>query len=81
MKFLIDAMLPPQVAVQLDVAGHTAVSPMSLGDQELTDKALIELSESEGLVLVTENVKDFSAVTTCTILFVLKEWWPSPARA
>ncbi len=31
MKFLIDAMLPPKLADELNAAGHNAVTPERLG--------------------------------------------------
>jgi hypothetical protein len=81
LNLLIDAMFPPRIATELTALGHDAVSPRSLGDQELSDAALVRLSSSEGRVIVTENTKDFAGVTACPVLLVLKEWWPSEVLA
>lgn len=77
MRFLIDAMFPPQVAQQLNSHGHDAISPGSLGLYELSDRALVALATGEQRVIVTENAKDFAWVTTCPVLIVLKSWWPA----
>lgn len=77
MKFLIDAMLPPQVAELLNAAGHEATTPSQLGAHDLPDDVLVELAAADGQVIVTENASDFAAVTTCPVLFVRKSWWPS----
>lgn len=76
MKFLIDAMLPPQVADDLDALGHDARTPVQLGAHNLSDDALIQIATAERRVIVTENAVDFAHVTTCAVLFVLKSWWP-----
>jgi hypothetical protein len=80
-KFLIDGMLPPQVAERLDAAGHDAVIPAELGAHNLPDDALVALAALEGRVIVTENASDFAHVTTCTVLFVRKSWWPAEVLA
>jgi len=80
-KFLIDAMLPAQIADQLNLLGHDAVSPVSLGSSTLPDTVLIEVATSDIRVIVTENIKDFADVTRCPVLLVRKHWWPSAALA
>jgi hypothetical protein len=77
LKFLIDSMLPPEVAQVLDAAGHDATTPARLGAHNLPDEVLIELAAAEGRVIVTENASDFAGVTTCPVLFVRKAWWPA----
>ena len=77
MKFLIDAMLPPQVAELLSAAGHDTTTPSQLGAHNLPDDVLVELVATDGRVIVTENGSDFAAVTACPVLFVRKSWWPS----
>ena len=79
MRFLIDAMLPPQVADQLNALGHDALSPASLGSPSLPDRVLIDIAASDARVIVTENISDFASVTRCTVLFVRKDWWPQAA--
>lgn len=81
MRFLVDAMFPPQVAEQLNVAGHDAVTPAQLGAHNLPDEVLVQVASAEHRVLVTENASDFAHVTTCPVLFVLKSWWPSQSLA
>jgi uncharacterized protein with PIN domain len=78
-RFLIDSMLPPQVASLLRATGHDAFSPADLGAHALPDDALIEIASAEHLVIVTENASDFAAVTTCPVVFVRKSWWPAEA--
>lgn len=79
MRFLIDAMFPPQVAERLNAAGHDAVTPEELGAHNLPDEVLIQVATAEQRVIVTENASDFAHVTTCPVLFVLKSWWPARA--
>ena len=81
MKFLIDSMLPPRVAELLSVAGHDATTPYALGAHNLPDEILIQLAATDGRVIVTENASDFAAVTTCSVLFVRKSWWPPSSLA
>ncbi len=76
MKFLIDAMLPPQVAELLNAARHDARTPSQLGAHNLPDDVLVRLAAAGGRVIVTENASDFAAVTACPFLFVRKSWWP-----
>lgn len=76
MKFLIDSMLPPAIAIALEQAGHDAITPRDAGAHNLPDDFLIELATSEGLVIVTENASDFAHVTTCAVILVRKSWWP-----
>lgn len=81
MRFLIDSMLPPQVAAELNERGHDAATPASLGAHNLPDDTLSEIAAAEGRVIVTENASDFARVTTCTVLLVRKEWWERDALA
>src|SRR5688500_18362263 len=81
MRFLIDAMFPPQVAEYLNASGHDALSPAGLGAQNLSDEVLIQIATEDRRVIVTENASDFAQVTTCAVVFVLKAWWPPQALA
>jgi hypothetical protein len=76
MRFLVDSMLPPKVADDLNKSGHDAVTPTTLGAHNLPDDVLIELASAQGRVIVTENASDFAHVTTCPVLLVRKSWWP-----
>ncbi len=77
MKFLIDSMMPPSVAVRLDVLGHDCTTPAMLGAHSLGDDVLVQLASADNRVIVTENASDFAAVTDCPVLFVRKSWWPT----
>ncbi|MHB1468234.1 MAG: DUF5615 family PIN-like protein [Solirubrobacteraceae bacterium] len=81
MKFLVDSMLPPEVAKRLCAAGHDANTPVELGAHNLPDETLIALAAAERRVIVTENASDFAAVTVCPVLLVRKAWWPSESLA
>jgi predicted nuclease of predicted toxin-antitoxin system len=80
-KFLIDSMLPPQVADKLNQLGHDAVPPTGMGVHNLPDEVLIELASAEGRVIVTENASDFARATASPVLLVRKSWWPTDAIA
>jgi hypothetical protein len=80
-RFLIDAMFPPQVSDSLNAHGHDAVSPAGLGAHNLPDDVLIQIGTAERRVILTENAGDFAHVATCTVLFVRKSWWPREALA
>jgi hypothetical protein len=75
MRFLIDAMLPPQVKDELTAKGHVGLLPTDLGAHNLSDDELIQIATAEKLVIVTENASDFAHVTTCPVVFVRKSWW------
>lgn len=81
MRFLIDAMLPPQVKDELTASGHAGLSPTDLGATNLSDDVLIQIATAEKLVIVTENASDFAQVTTCPVVFVRKAWWRPPRLA
>ena len=81
MRFIIDAMLPPQTAEHLRGAGHQAVTPADLGSHNLSDSVLVDIATAERWVIVTENASDFAHVTTCPVLFVRKSWWPRSTLA
>jgi uncharacterized protein with PIN domain len=80
-KFLIDSMLPPQVAELLRTAGHDAVTPSQLGAHNLPDEVLVQLAAVDHRVIVTENARDFAAVDSCPVVLVRKSWWPSASMA
>lgn len=79
MRFLVDAMLPPQLADELVARGHYACTPAGLGAHNLPDDVLIQIATADKLVIVTENAADFAHVTSCPVLFVRKTWWPASA--
>jgi hypothetical protein len=79
MRFLIDAMLPPPTCGLLADRAHVAITPTDLGAHNLPDDTLIEIAGTDGWVVVTENAVDFVHATSCTVLLVRKDWWPSEA--
>jgi hypothetical protein len=80
-KFLLDAMLPPDAAGRLRELGHDATTPTEVGAHNLADDVLVQLAAANRWIIVTENARDFDYVTTCPVLFVRKEWWPRSALA
>ena len=81
MRFLVDAMLPPSTSGLLVDRGHEAITPTDLGAHSLSDDMLIEIAGTDQWVVVTENAVDFVHATSCTVLLVRKDWWPSAAFA
>ncbi len=81
MRFLIDAMFPPQTVDLLNSAGRDAVSPTILGAANRPDEVLIAIATEQGRVIATKNAQDFAAAATCTVLFVRKSWWPAAGLA
>jgi hypothetical protein len=80
-RFLVDSMLPPATCDRLADHGHEAVTPADLGAHNLPDPVLIELASASGRVIVTENAVDFAHASSCTVLLVRKDWWPTDALA
>jgi hypothetical protein len=80
LRFIVDAMLPPDAARRLNEAGHDAVTPSELGAHNLPDDVLIEIAVETSSVIVTENAADFAGAA-CTVLLVRRSCWPSPQLA
>lgn len=74
-------MFPSDIASELNARGHDAVTPADVGAHNLPDDMLIEIATEEHRVIVTENASDFAHVTTCSVVFVRKSWWPPKALA
>lgn len=81
MRFLIDAMLPPETCDLLTARGHDAITPTGLGAHNLPDDTLIEIAGTDDRVIVTENASDVVHATSCTVLIVRKPWWPDAGLA
>jgi len=81
LKFLIDSMLPPQVADLLNTADQDATTPARLGAHNLSDDVLVLLAAADERVIVTENASDFAPATACPVLLVRKLWWPNESLA
>lgn len=59
MKFLVDAQLPPALALWLAETGHEALHVEQIGLRDATDSAIWERAKREGFVLVTKD-EDFA---------------------
>ena len=55
-----------------DETGHLPRAVVAVG---------LPVGAADGRVIVTENASDFAAVTTCSVLFVRKSWWPASSLA
>ncbi|MGH8906747.1 MAG: DUF5615 family PIN-like protein [Egibacteraceae bacterium] len=54
-EFLIDSMLPPQIADLLEASGHHATTPTQLGAHNLPDDVLVQIAMAAGRVIVTRE--------------------------
>jgi predicted nuclease of predicted toxin-antitoxin system len=61
-RWLIDEILPPDTAAELNRRGHDATSVAGLGLAGQPDPAVFDRAVAEGRVVVTENVADFAAL-------------------
>lgn len=64
MKWLIDEMLPPAVAGELNALGHDAVSVAEAGLAGEPDESVYAEALAQGRVVATENASDFAAIVT-----------------
>ena len=62
MKWLIDEMLPPTIAGELNALGHDALSVAEAGLAGEPDESVYAAALAQGRVVVTENVSDFVAI-------------------
>lgn len=62
MKWLIDEMLPPATAGELDALGHDALSVAEAGLAGAPDEGVYAEALAQGRVVVTENSSDFVAI-------------------
>jgi hypothetical protein len=85
--FLIDEMFPVAVAQLLRKSyGHDGVHVAEVGLGGTEDTRVADAARTEGRVIVTENVADFSLERDVVVVFVLKKNMPaggaqSPALA
>ena len=63
MRFLIDAQLPPVLAIFLKTAGHEAQHVEELGLLAAPDREIWDHAKMTGAVIVTKDA-DFAALTT-----------------
>ncbi len=82
MKWLIDEMLPPATATELNALGHDAIALAAAGLDETEDSGIYEVAVEQQRVLVTENFADCAAIVErrvawgepcVAIVFVRKE--------
>lgn len=81
MHFLLDEMFPGQTTDRLRLLGHDASSVRDLGLGGRPDPEVAAYARASGLVLVTENVKDFVAEREVVIVVVLKAGLPAEGMA
>ena len=85
MRWLIDEMLPPATAAELNALGHDAVGAAEAGLAGSDDTTVYETAVEQQRVVVTENVADFATITkdrlaagevSVTVVFVRKHQHP-----
>ncbi len=62
MRWLVDEMLPPETAAELNLRGHDATSVVGLGLAGQPDPVVFDRAVTEGRIVVTENVTDFAVL-------------------
>ncbi len=62
MRWLIDEMLPPETAAELNRRGHDATSVAGLGLGGQPDPVVFDRAVAERRIVVTENIADFAAL-------------------
>lgn len=60
MRWLIDEMLPPAIATELEALGHDAVSVREAELVETADEVIYGVAVDAQRVVVTENFADFA---------------------
>lgn len=63
MRWVIDEMLPPATATELNALGHDAVSVADPVLAASSDEFVYRLAVDERRVIVTENFADFAKIT------------------
>lgn len=85
MRWLIDEMLPPALAEELQARGHDAVSIAGSDLAGMTDEAVYDLAVEQQRILVTENFADFNRLAetrvaaegpVVPVIFVRKRAFP-----
>lgn len=78
MRFLIDETFPPSTVEHLEQGGaHEADHVRHIGLPGTTDADVAHFARANALVVVTENVVDFTGIDDLTIVFVLKRNLPA----
>ena len=73
MKFLVDAQLPPALAVWLQEAGHEAEHVEDVGLREANDGAIWAHALQSGAIIVTKD-EDFAARSVQTAIAPIIVW-------
>jgi predicted nuclease of predicted toxin-antitoxin system len=61
-RWLIDEMLPPETAAELNRRGHDATSVAGLGLAGQPDPVIFDRAVAESRIVVTENIADFAVL-------------------
>lgn len=77
MRFLIDEMFAPAVAVHLREHGHDSAHANAIGLHAAADAEVAALARREGRALGTENIADFAHEEDLVLVCVLKANLPS----
>ena len=62
MRWLIDEMLPPETAAELNRRAHDATSVADLGLAGQPDPVIFDRAVAERRIVVTENIGDFAVL-------------------
>ncbi len=82
MRFLVDAQLPPALARWLSAQDHESLHVADIGMQSASDRAIWDLADKDGWVIVTKD-EDFAQRKTLTASGPQVVWlrWPNGRRA
>ncbi len=82
MRFLVDAQLPPALARWLSAQEHKSLHVADIGMQSASDRAIWDLADKDGWVIVTKD-EDFAQRKTLTASGPQVVWlrWPNGRRA
>jgi hypothetical protein len=61
-RWLVDEMLPPTTATELNALGHDAISVRDAELNETADAVIYQAAVDQARVVVTENSADFAAI-------------------
>lgn len=82
MRILVDAQLPPALARWLSAQEHESLHVADIGMQSASDRAIWDLADKDGWVIVTKD-EDFAQRKTLTASGPQVVWlrWPNGRRA
>ena len=71
MRLFIDECLSPQIARELNASGeHVAEHPLDFGGRGDPDHRVLQRCLARGLVIVTENARDFRALVGVEAIYL-----------